>query len=787
MSVIPLTEIEATPAGYYFTINGRPATILPDFDVETFSMAGFIWNASDEGWEAPEGIDAKKKGLPSVGVVVYAEHPSFRIMCLAYDLKDGKGRRRWRDNDPLPPLELIEYLRKGGIVEAHNAAFERRAWNAFAVRHWGAAPLKIEQQRCSLAKARAAGWPPSLGNLADAMGTTPKDKRGDGLIRLLSVPQKPSKRQPNFIITRDQAPSEFQALEDYNEADIVAEAHASAHIPDLSPQEQEYWFIDQRINERGVAVDVATLDAAASILRQAEERYAAQFRSITDGLNPTQLQKFGEWCESLGFPLDNMREETIETALQSGNPPELVRQALLIRQALGSASVKKVHAMRAMIAKDGRLHDLFNFHGAHTGRPTGEGPQPTNLPKAGPDVWRCACGRYYGHTRSFCAWCGQSATGRRKRAKVGDSYQWVPAPPTAKPDQWNPEAMEDAIEIIRSGSLSMLEMFFGEALSTIGGCLRGTFVAAPGHELISSDWTSIEAVVLACLAGEQWRIDLFRNREKIYEKSGALVFGVPYEEVLEYARAYGEHHLARQVGKTAELALGYRGWIHAWRAFDPDGAHSDEELKDIILKWRAASPAIVEFWGGQSRRNYGKLIWERYGVEGAFIEAALTQERPVSFRDLVFTSYRQFDRLTVVITLPSGRTITYNNVYLSRSDRYGNEYDIFYDRWNTNPKNGARGWTTVSTHGGKLTENIVQAVANDILRAATMECEREGKYPIVLHIYDELVAEVPQGTGSVEELEEIMARTLPWMRLPDGTPWPVRADGGWRGYRYRKG
>lgn len=345
--------------------------------------------------------------------------------------------------------------------------------------------------------------------------------------------------------------------------------------------------------------------------------------------------------------------------------------------------------------------------------------------------------------------------------------------------------MEDAIEVVRSGELSTLELFFGEALATIGGCLRGMFVAGPGKELISSDWTSIEAVVLACLAGEQWRIDLFREKGKIYEKSGALVYGIPYEDVLEYARVNGSHHEARQVGKVAELALGYGGWINAWRNFDADSNITDEEIKDIILKWRDASPAIVEYWGGQSRRSRGGLIWERYGVEGAFIEATLNPETPFQFRGCTFTSYQQFGRITTVITLPSGRTITYNNVQLLRSERWNNEYDICYDRWI-----GSRGWGTDYTHGGKLTENIVQAISNDILRAAKMECERPDRgqvYPVVLHVYDELVCEVDEGAGSVEELEAIMGRQLPWAYTQDGQPWPIRAEGGWRGKRYRKG
>lgn len=801
--MIPFANVEAARAGQFFTVCGRPATILPDFDVESFSMAGYVWRRDEHSddplagkWDAPEGIDAKNKGLSCVGTVNYAAHPSFELLCLAYDLKDGTGRHRWRKGDA-PPAALIQHIAAGGIIEAHNAQFERRAWNAHALKHWGATPIRIQQQRCSLAKARASGWPPGLGKAAAALGTIHKQETGRALINMFCMPVKPTKKHPKIRVMPEDQPVKFDELCDYNEGDIVAEAHLSANVPDLSPQEQEYWFIDQIVNERGVAVDTVSLDAAARILAQADALYVTEFRSLTGGLNPTQRDKFIGWCKAQGVHLDNLQEETVAATLADGHTlPPLVRRTLEIRAALGSASVKKVHAMRAMVTPAGRLHDLFLFHAAHTGRPTGSGPQPTNLPKAGPNVWRCACGKFYGESCGFCAWCGAGPEARRTRRKnvMTGKYEWQPLLPGDKSLEWNPDAMKDAIQVIRAGSLALLELHFGEALTTIGGCLRGFFVAGEGYDLVSSDWTAIEAVVLACLSGEQWRIDLFREGGKIYEKSGALVHGLQYDDVIAYAVANGHHHPARQTGKTAELGLGYRGWIPAWRNFEDEKAPlTDDEISEIILKWRDASPMIVEFWGGQSRGRGYQRRWERFGVEGAFIDAALQPGVDFKFRGLKFTGHETVNyetgeiTKTVVITLLSGRTITYNHVKLHRSERKGNEYDIQYWRWNTNPKNGPPNqWIPVWTHGGKLTENIVQATANDILRAAKVECERRG-YRIVLHVYDELVAEVRPDFGSVEELEEIMARQLHWAYTLDGQPWPIKAAGGWRDLRYRKG
>lgn len=696
---------------------------------------------------------------------------------------------------------------------------------------------------------------------------------------------------------------------------------------------------------------------------------------------------------------------------------------------------------------------------------TGDGPQPTNFPKAGPHVWRCQCGRHYGESRLGCPWCGAGPEGRI-------DYRGQPLEPGAKPNEWSPEAMADAIEVVRLGDLATLEMFFGDAFLTLAGCLRGTFIAAPGHDLVSSDWTAIEAVVLACLAGEQWRIDLFRQGGKIYEASGAKVGRMQYEEVLEYKKRTGQHHPIRQVGKTCltadtqvltdsgvkpilavrltdrlwdgtqwvkhegvlpqgtkrvinldgvrmtpdhkintgrswkearqlvssekirylsyshgleslpssalnsgrrgalkrfkspaavgrsrtrffsaiccvgdqhgatlapkrrrpafgksiggtptlsptpstakgsstasqrrlvaaigraippgqitgaegfrymsagatvrkaagrgfrtscrfpagmspnstwtestrtgatspgifalrrkrktrttngksrtcrgsstsfepvfdivnagplrrftiltdagplivsncELALGYQGWVGAWRAFDPKGTQSDNELRDIILAWREASPAIVEFWGGQSRRTPGGWKEEFYGVEGAFIQAILNPGREFDCRGLKF----QMAGDCLYLTLLSGRRIAYHAPRLHSSDKLGCRYSVSYWGWNTNPKNGPRGWIQIYTWGGRIVENIVQATSNDILRFTSVNLERAG-YPIVLHVYDEIVCEVLRGVGSVEELEAWMRYLPPWARCPDGQRWPVGAAGGWRAERYRKG
>jgi DNA polymerase len=731
-------------------------------DFETYSEAGYEWSDALNKWVPPEGGSATNRGLGLVGVVNYTRHPTFEVLCAWYRLP-GQQLTLWTPDMP-PPADLFAYIKAGGIVEAHNMAFEHRVFLALG---WPEVPLA--QQRCSMAKSRAWALPASLDKAAATLGTTAKNPDGKKGIQLFSVPRQPTKTNQ----ARRNAPTgpDFQRLiVDYCRDDVIAEEALSAVVPELSPIELEHWFVDQIVNRRGVQVDVETLYAMRVILRDAHRVYGDRCRAITGGISPSEVSKLMAWAyENHGVRYEALDDEAI-TASLAGELPQPVRDMLECRQAVASASVKKVHAMLNRATKEGRIYDLFNFHAARTGRPTGDAVQPTNFPRGSLSVWRCVCGRHFSAAR--CCYCGQPASG--------------------KPDEWNPDAMRDAIELLQTGSLDVIEHAYGKgkALELMAGCLRGMFIARDGYDLVSSDYTAIEAVVLACLAGEQWRIDLFKNKGKIYEASGAKVGGVTYGSLIEYKQQTGKHHPLRQVGKTAELALGYGGWLGGWKAFD-DSGRTDEEIKQIILAWRDASPAIVEFWGGQKRRNPWKD--ELFGVEGAFIQAALQPGHPVHYRGFVFEAVPPafpirvhaptlVPACTVQITLLSGRKLTYHNVLLEPSDReWAGKYSISYEGFNSNPKMGAPGWTRLSTYSGKLVENLCQATANDILRYAMANLERAG-YGIVLHVYDEIVCEVPQGWGSVEELETIM-KTLPaW-----AAGWPIGADGGWRGKRYRKG
>ncbi len=732
------------------------------FDFETKSEAGYIWNLASQKYEVPNG--ARFKGLKGIGSFAYAEHYSTDVLCMSYGPHGVTPRRRWRPGDP-PPQDLFDHLAAGGLVVAHNAMFERAIWHYQCRRRYGWPELPFHQMRCSMATARVNSLPGKLEMLAEVLGGPDKDPEGKRLLKKFSIPRDPTKKDARHWIEPEHEPDEFEKLLRYCDSDVDAEDGATDRMSPMTDAELLFWWVDQEINWRGLGTDTAGVTACIGILRQALARYGEECKRIT-GLEATQLQALRGWLAGRGCVLPTMDAETVDGALEPRAvplPPD-VRRVLEIRQLIGSASVKKLFAMQLQASSDGRLRNLIVHHGARTGRPTGEGAQPLNMPRGGPAVrWCAACSHPHRPDRDVCPWCCEPGTGPVKK--------------------WSVAAVDYALEIMALGSLDLVEYYFGSAVDVIIGCLRGLFQAAPGYDLIASDYSAIEAVVIAMLAGEQWRIDAFRKREPIYLLSAAKITGRTLQFYLDYKAQHGEDHEDRQrIGKVAELAGGFGGWIGAWLAF---GATDPEpELRKQILAWRDASPAIVEYWGGQFRGR----PWDRdrrpelYGVEGHAIRAIRYPGKVFSFRGIDFqVRITPAGTPALYIKLLSGRELTYHDAILTPSYRREGEETIVYYTWNSNPKYGALGWGAMETFGGRLTENIVQATAHDILRHGIMNLRAAG-YPTVLHVYDEIVCEVPSGSGSVEEVERLMSTLPAWAE-----GWPVYAAGGWRGRRYRKG
>lgn len=694
-------------------------------DFETYSEAGYVYNKAEQKWEGL--LNASKKGLKCVGTAVYAKHPSTRILSLAYKLP-FEVVKLWIPGN-YPPADLCDYINNGGLIEAWSVGFERWIWEQVATKKYGFPQVPPDRWRCAAAKSRAFAMP---GRLADAGRvlncSIQKDADGKRLLTKFSMPRNPTSKDERLRMTVLDDPEDAQRLYNYNLQDVESEIELSKHMPDLSPFELKFWQCDQEINHRGVQIDTLSVLNCIAIIEQAYEKYNKELPTLTDGAvtASSQIARITAWMKSLGVHTDSLDEEHITELLKNPLLLPQVRRVLEIRQLIGSAAVKKLYAMLNTVTSQGRVHDLFVYHSARTGRAAGEGVQPQNLPR------------------------GQEGFD-----------------------------VEKALDVISSGKLDIVEAAYGNAVNAVSNCLRGMFIAKPDHVLIASDYSAIEGVVLAELAGESWRQEVFKTHGMVYEMSASKITGSTLDEMIAYKNLNGKHHPDRKIGKVAELASGYGGWLGAWKAFGADEFMDDEAIKQAILAWREASPAIVEFWGGQQRWGEGQ---QYYGVEGAAIQAVLYPGQTFYTGSSYHCDRIAFNVHDSILycSLPSGRKLTYHAPRLEMSSRRPGTYELSFEGWNSNPKNGAPGWIRQSTYGGKLVENITQAVARDILAHAIVELEAAG-FPVVLHVHDEIIAEIPEGSRTLDEFERIMSTMPEWAK-----GWPVVAKGGWIGKRYCK-
>lgn len=726
--------------------------MIVTIDFETYSEAGFEWCAASNKYLPPHG--ASKKGLSIVGAARYSEHHSAEVICLAYDLADGQGIHTWYHGKP-NPTDLFHYVEAGVLIEAWNVSFEYYIWQNVCVKKYGWPSLNPNQLRCAMAKSRAFGLPGSLDATAKVLKTAQKNKEGTRLIKKFSIPRDPSKNNLERNYKFDLINCEDSKLFlNYNIQDVKSEIELSHEIPDLNYFELKFWQIDQIINRRGVAIDLKTINNAINIVEDLYKKYTEELRCLTDDeiSSPSEVKKIINYLNKNNIAAKSLTEESVNLLLQDETISLDCRRVLEIRQILSSASIKKLYAMKNQVCKDGRLRDLFVYHSARTGRAAGSGPQPQNLPNSGPVIALCeSCGTTFTYGDSSCLFCGSLKLLKK---------------------EWNYKSAEDTINIINTGAAECLEYIHPDPLYALSGSLRSLFVAAPGKEFICSDYSAIEAVVLAELAKEKWRIDVFKSHGRIYEMSASKITGVPFSEFIEYKNTHKEYHpLRKTVGKVAELASGYGGGLGAWKNFGADKFFNEEQIRNAIKAWRKASPSIVEFWGGQYK--FGRQHY--YGLEGMAVLALLNPGKHYIHNGITYF----FMNNILYCKLLSGRMIVYHSAKLNKNP-FRDGFIISYETWNTNPKYGPIGWIRLETYGGKLTENVVQATARDILANAIMNLENAG-YPIVLHVHDEIVSEVPINTKSLEAFEAIMGCMPSW-----AAEWPVKASDGWVGKRYRK-
>lgn len=635
--------------------------------------------------------------LARCGAAVYAEHPSTEIICLAYQIGEHEPRLWTPDLGAHCPADLRAAIQAAGHVEAHNVAFERSIWDAIMVPRYGWPPVFDSQWRDTMASALYHALPAKLEKAADVLRLPQqKDMEGNRLLKQLSRPKKDGSWEDDFF--------KLQRCYDYCVQDVRTEVALSDRLGWLPAAEDKVFRFDQKVNQRGIRIDRELCEAAVALGREYEARLTAELAELTNGEVTTanQRDRLMAWALRQGVDLPDMTADTVREWLGSDRLPPRLRRVLEIRQALAKGSWKKYQAALDCTCADGRARWLEQYHGATTGRWAGRLIQPQNL----------------------------------RRPVLGHD-------------------LDELAEAIKMRDLDFLEMVYGDPMEVLADCVRGIFVAEEGKTLVAGDFSAIEAVVTAALAGEEWKLDVFRRGEDPYCVTAQTIFGHPVTKK--------EHPEKRQVGKICELAFGYQGGVGAWRQFDKSDRHTDEQVDGYKRAWREKHSQIVALWRG---------------LNDAAV-AAVALKKPHSYRGIEYRLARDGEWLTC--RLLSGRLLWYyqptvEEQELPWEDDFGGAATApglcYWAR-----KNGV--WTKVRAYGGLLTENVVQATARDLLVKAMLDLEAAG-YPVVLHVHDEAVCEVDEAFASTEAVEEIMADIPEWAH-----GWPVKVEA-WAARRYRK-
>lgn len=647
--------------------------------------------------------------LKKAGLYRYVQSPAFEILLFAYSFDGAPTQVIDMAQGEKIPLEVIHALTDPQCLKhAYNAAFE---W--YCLSKYMGAQLPPSQWRDTMLHGLYAGYTAGLDATGRALGI-PEDKQklttGKALIRYFCVPCKATKA--NGGRTRNYPhhdPEKWELFKTYNGQDVVAEMEIERRlsvfpVPDFI---QKQWETDLLINARGVAVD---MDFCAGAL-ELGEIIRAQLTDeavLLSGLqNPNSVKQLARWLSAeTGDDITTLRKETIKELLGRDNADH-VQRMLEIRQELGKTSTKKYDAIEAAVCDDGRVRGLLQFYGANrTGRWAGRLVQVQNLPR---------------------------------------TYT---------------EPLEFARELVKGRKLDALRIVYGSPNDTLSQLIRTAFVAAPGNVLIDADFSAIEARVISWLADEEWRLEVFRTHGKIYEASASQMFGVPLERIKKGNPEYS----LRQRGKVAELALGYQGGVPAMRQMDTGKLLADlpdEEIKDIVDKWRNTNPKIRNLW---------------YSFNDAAIRVI---QNGGSLRVRCCTFARECDCIRgttcMTISLPSGRKLYYVEPAVGEN-RWGGP-SITYMGVNNKNK-----WDRIETYGGKLVENVVQAIARDCLAQAIEHLEAAG-LPVVFHIHDEVVidtAAFDTNDAMLDKVVKIMSTPIPWA---EGLP--LGADG-WVGAFFKK-
>lgn len=646
--------------------------------------------------------------IAKAGAYKYIQSPDFEILLFAYSV----------DGSPVEIIDLAcgemlpDWLEAAigdwrYIKHAYNAMFE---W--YCLSKYFGTMLPIDQWRCTMLHGLYCGFTAGLDATGKALGL-PQEKQklsvGKSLIRYFCVPCAPTKA--NGGRTRNlpkHDPEKWRLFKTYCQGDVVTEMEIERRLSGFPVPDdiQTQWQTDMMINARGVAVDMEMVQGAIEIGNSTRDKLMSEAVAITGLDNPNSVAQLSKWLEKEAeLEFSDLRKDTVASALKSDMVTGTAERVLKIRQELGKTSTKKYDAIAAAVCGDGRVRGLLQFYGANrTGRWAGRLVQVQNLP----------------------------------RTYIGvDMLPWTR-------------------QAVRDRAAEKLRTIYGSIPDTLSQLIRTSFVAPAGHKLVDADFSSIEARVISWLAGEQWRLEVFRTHGKIYEASASQMFGVPLERIKKGNPEYA----LRQRGKVAELALGYQGSTGALIAMGAlDMGIPEEDLPDIVSRWRESNKRIVDLW---------------YSVESAAVSVIQTGHQ-AGVTGLLFQreldSGNDLDFLT--ITLPSRRKLFYARPELG-VNQWGRPSITYYGVNQTTKQ-----WTPLETYGGKLVENTVQAIARDCLAAAIEHLEEAG-FPVVFHVHDECVIDCPEEQADLDAVVKIMTKPIPW--APD---LPLNADG-WVGDFFRK-
>lgn len=614
--------------------------------------------------------------IGSAGLYKYAENSE--ILLFAYAWNDEPAQVVDIFNGEKLPARISKALTDSSVLKiAYNAAFERRVLSENVV------PMKPEQWFCTMVQGMTLGMPAGLDRLGKVLNIAEdkaKMKEGKKLIQYFCKPCRPTK--VNGGRTRnlpEHDPEGWETFKEYCRRDVEAERAIRKKLERWFPipQERKLWFLDQKINDAGVEIDLQMVESALEIDARLREEWLEEARELTGVDNPNSRAQILDWIESrLGWKPEAFDKVARAELLQKDDIPENVKRVITLKNWLGKTSIKKYQAMMNAVCRDGRVHGMLQFYGANrTGRWAGRVVQLHNLP------------------------------------------------------QNHLEDLDGDRKLVTELQYETLSMLYDNPADVLSQLIRTAFVAGQGKRFIVADFSAIEARVIAWLADEKWRMKVFADGGDIYCASASQMFKVPVVK-------HGENGHLRQKGKIAELACGYGGGVNALKAFGADKVMTEEEMDRTIQQWRESSPRICRLW-----RDV-----EKCAKKAIRHKTTVTYKKGISF---VYQSKMLF------IYLPSGRPI----VYVKPRIKYEGDFDKESLVYEGTGDSGSL--CEIYTWGGKLVENIVQAVARDCLAVSMLRLDKAG-YKIVMHVHDEVILEEPYCKGSLTEACNIMAEPISW-------------------------